>query len=262
MEKLKIKNEFEKKFVDFARTLNNEICDEMNNWTIKGFIDAHKNIYSISNDTKIISKILEIHIFPLILQLAEEIGYNVVLTDHQNYYPDISFVCQNDERIKFAVDFKSTYRKSKNTCNGFTLGSHGKYFQDRTSTKNIQFPYSEYLGHFCLGVIYDRVDTGQTEIFDIDELSTITSVIKNIDFFFVEKWRIASDKRGSGNTANIGSVKNIDDVLKGNGIFKLHGESVFDDYWMNYGNIIITKSDGKTEKINCLDEFLKYKGID
>ncbi|OQY43144.1 MAG: type II deoxyribonuclease, partial [Anaerolineaceae bacterium 4572_78] len=35
-------------------------------WTIKGFIDTYKNIYTISNDTKIVSKILEIHLFPKI----------------------------------------------------------------------------------------------------------------------------------------------------------------------------------------------------
>ena len=31
-------------------------------WTIKGFIDIYKNIYTISSDTKIVSKILEIRI--------------------------------------------------------------------------------------------------------------------------------------------------------------------------------------------------------
>nr|WP_330216919.1 type II restriction endonuclease [Helicobacter pylori] len=39
-------------------------------------------------------------------------------------------------------------------CNGFTLGSHGEYFRNRTSTKNIQFPYSHYLAHTCLGILY------------------------------------------------------------------------------------------------------------
>jgi hypothetical protein len=39
---------------------------ETNNgdWTVKGFIDIAKNIYTISVDTKVISKILELMIFP------------------------------------------------------------------------------------------------------------------------------------------------------------------------------------------------------
>lgn len=47
---------------------------------------------------------------------------------HQNYYPDISLVSKENENIKFAVDFKTSYRNPKKPflCNGFTLGSHGK----------------------------------------------------------------------------------------------------------------------------------------
>lgn len=39
-------------------------------WTVKGFIDIYKNIYSISLDTKVISKILELMLFPVIQQFA------------------------------------------------------------------------------------------------------------------------------------------------------------------------------------------------
>ena len=35
-------------------------------WIIKGFIDIYKNIYSISIDTKIVSKVLELLLFPLL----------------------------------------------------------------------------------------------------------------------------------------------------------------------------------------------------
>lgn len=40
-------------------------------WTIKGFIHIYKNIYTLSPDTKIMPKILEIHIFPEILRFVE-----------------------------------------------------------------------------------------------------------------------------------------------------------------------------------------------
>jgi hypothetical protein len=147
-------------------------------------------------------------------------------------------------------------------CNGFTLGSHGKYFQDRTSTKNIQFPYSSYSGHFCLGIIYDRADGAtidETRPHSLEQLESISSVISNIQFFVAEKWRIAGDKGGSGNTANIGSIQRIEDILTGNGMFARLGEDWFDDYWMNFGKISVKGEDGKTKKITSLSDFVRYR---
>ena len=150
-------------------------------------------------------------------------------------------------------------------CNGFTLGSHGTYFENRQSTKNIQFPYAAYAGHFCLGIIYDRAEGAtidETHYYQLDELQSITSVAKNFQFFLVEKWQIASDKGGSGNTANIGSINNIDDIINGRGMFSRLGESWFDDYWMNYRKITIQDEHGNTKKISTLKEFVAYRGGD
>jgi hypothetical protein len=211
-----------------------------------------------------VSKILEIHLFPQILAFAQNNGYKIVLAEHQNYYPDISLVKADDESVKFAVDFKTTYRKPENpqVCNGFTLGSHGKYFSDRLSKKNIQFPYSSYSGHFCLGIIYDRAEGAtidETRVRRIEELKSITSVVSNFDFFVAEKWKIASDKQGAGNTANIGSIKNIADIVNGRGMFSKLGESWFDDYWMNYGKISVPDGGGGTRTITNLKDFVEYK---
>lgn len=261
------KEKFAQQLTDFATELQNHISSEDGQWTIKGFIDIFKNIYTLSSDTKIISKILEIHLFPKFLQFAQDYGYKIVLAEHQNYYPDISLVSKENENIKFAVDFKTSYRNPKKPflCNGFTLGSHGKYFEDRKSTKNIQFPYSDYLGHFCLGIIYSRVDSSsidETKIHQLDELQSISSVVKDFQFFVAEKWRIASDKGGSGNTANIGSINNIADIINGRGMFSRLGEAWFDDYWMNYQKIIISDAQGNTKKITTLEEFVKYRNGD
>lgn len=258
------KSQFESKLKDFANTLTGHVSMKDGQWTVKGFIDVFKNVYTISSDTKIVSKILEIHLFPKILSFAEENGFAVVLAEHQNYYPDISFVFKGDETIKFAVDFKTTYRKPNKQwlCNGFTLGSHGKYFTDRESSKNIQFPYGSYAGHFCLGIIYDRSDGAsidETKASPIDELNSITSVISNIEFFSVEKWRIASEKGGSGNTANIGSINRIKDIVSGNGMFSKLGEEWFDDYWMNYDKITSKLSNSKNGRIKDLQAFVKYR---
>ncbi len=181
---MEIKKHFEKQLKKFAENLQQHVSTEDGQWSVKGFIDAYKNIYTISSDTKIVSKILEIHLFPKIMEFAQKHGYKLVLADHQNYYPDSSFVKIDDESVRFAVDLKTTYRNQKNPdlCNGFTLGSHGKYFEDRNSTKNIQFPYSTYVSHFCLGIIYDCIDgtkIDETKMYELSELQSITSVVKN-----------------------------------------------------------------------------------
>lgn len=261
------KAEFAKKLEAFVAELRDHVSADDGQWTVKGFIDIFKNVYTISSDTKIVSKILEIHLFPKILAFAQANGYRVVLAEHQNYYPDISFVKASDESIRLAVDFKTTYRNPKKPylCNGFTLGSHGEYFENRTSTKNIQFPYGSYAGHFCLGIIYDRAEGAtidETRAHAIDELQSIASVARNFQFFVVEKWKIASDKGGSGNTANIGSINNIADIIAGRGMFSKLGERWFDEYWMNYRKITVPDGKGGTTKISTLREFVEYKNGD
>jgi len=70
--------------------------------------------------------------------------------------------------------------------------------------------------------------------YNLEELERITSVIKDFVFFAQEKYRIASDRPGSGNTKNIGSVTEIAKLISGSGPFASLGEDVFDDYWMYY----------------------------
>lgn len=280
----KYTTEFENALNEFVEELKHYVSTDTGDWTIKGFIDIYKNIYTISSDTKIVSKILEIHIFPEILRFAEKAGYKIILAEHQNWYPDLTFVHKQDYKIKFALDLKTTFRRNNKTA-GFTLGSHGSYFKERDKDKNIQFPYNQYTGHYCLGIIYTRVDfeddLAETEVFQvneleeqygngndpigerqvtkIDKLKSITSVIKDFDFFAAPKWKIASDSQGSGNTANIGSIKDIDDLKTGNGVFSKLGEKWFDEYWMNYGTATMMKS-GKTVKITNIWDFLEFKG--
>ncbi len=284
VKKNKLKSDFKKELDRFTDKLEKYVSTDNGDWSVKGFIDVYKNIYTISSDTKIVSKILEIHIFPQILQFAEEIGYKIILTEHQNYYPDLTLVNKDNETIKFAVDLKTTYRK-KSGISSFTLGSHGSYFKERDKKKNIQFPYNQYLGHYCLGIIYTRTDltdevsdteiyqvqelledyeipnnkVGEHEVTTVNNLKSITSVIKDFEFFAAEKWKIASDKQGSGNTANIGSTLSIEDLRNENGIFSLLGEEWFDEYWINFGSATMVK-DGKTFKITSLKNFLEFKG--
>ncbi|MCB0596958.1 MAG: restriction endonuclease [Lewinellaceae bacterium] len=277
-------SEFEMALNGFVEDLKKYVSTDTGEWTIKGFIDIYKNIYTISSDTKIVSKILEIHIFPEILRFAEKANYKIILAEHQNWYPDLTFVHKENDKIKFALDLKTTFRRNKKSA-GFTLGSHGSYFKERDKDKNIQFPYNQYTGHYCLGVIYTRVDfdddladteiyqvndleeqygntkdpIGERQVTKIENLKSITSVIKDFDFFAAPKWKIASDGRGSGNTANIGSIKDIADLKAGRGVFSNLGEEWFDEYWINYGSVTMVK-DGKSVPITNIWDFLEFKG--
>jgi hypothetical protein len=274
MNKEIIKADFLQKLQAFATTLKDYVSTTDNQWTVKGFIDVFEKIYTISADTKIVSKILEIHLFSKFLEFANQNNFELILAEKQNWYPDISFVSKENPEIKFAVDLKTTYRLDENPkfCNGFTLGSHGEYFINRNSTKNIQFAYNQYLGHYCLGILYSRQTLSNLEeakVYTLQDLKNIPSVIKDFEFFAQEKWKIASDKRGSGNTANIGSIIYIEDILKGNGIFTNLGEEYFDEFWKNYGKIIVKKKrkdkDNETEieydaKITDIKTYLQFKG--
>ena len=97
--------------------------------------------------------------------------------------------------------------------------------------------------------------------YTIEQLQQIPTVIKNFTCFVQEKWRIASDKSGSGNTANIGSVKNIQDIITGNGTFAKAGEEIFDDYWANFGKLQIIGKNGKRKAMTSFDEYIAYRGL-
>lgn len=121
----------------FAGTLPEKIAQN-EEWTIRGFIDVFKNIYTISSDTKIVSKILELHLFP----------------------------------------------------------------------------------HFLIG-----------------------------------------DKVGSGNTANIGSIQYIPDIINGNGVFAKAGEEYFNGYRANFGKMEITDNTGRRKKLSSFVEYLHYRNL-
>ena len=87
-----VTEEFEQLLTIFVASLQDRITTKDGQWSVKGFIDVFQNVYTISSDTKIISKLLEIHLFPYILEFASNNGYKVVLAEHQNHYPDVSFV--------------------------------------------------------------------------------------------------------------------------------------------------------------------------
>jgi hypothetical protein len=226
----------EKEFTDkLIKKLNENkkvIETEKRDWTVKGFADINSNLYTISTDTKVVSKILEIQLFPILQKFAEENKMKIMLAQKQNQYPDCTFIFKDGE--KYALDIKSTYRISKESVKGFTLGAYTGYFRNRDSEKNILFPYVNYSKHFVLGIIYSRSKqkVDEREILSISNIDKAQSVIGEFEFLVQEKYKLASKNTGSGNTKNIGSIKNIDNLKNGKGEFKTEDE--FDKYWTKY----------------------------
>ena len=226
----------------------------------KGLLIFIKNVYTISVDTKVISKIIDLMLFPIISRFAQVHGLKVVLAEHQNHYPDISFIDESDNTY-FAMDIKSTYKTSETKVNGFTLGAFTGYFRNRESTKNITFPYSKYNKHFVLGVIYKKQEmkTDEMKVYPIDQIDSILSVISDFEFILHEKYRLAISRPGSGNTKNIGSINDIEKLKNGDATFAKLGVDTFDDYWRYY----LTKSmspDGPPPYTK-IEEYLVYKNL-
>ena len=257
------KEEFIEKLQNAASSFVEKMQEEDGAWSIKGFIDTHRDVYPISTDTKVISKIVELHLLPLLVGFAHENGLELQLPKEQNFYPDLTFIDASGNR--FAVDIKSSYRKTTSTINGMTLGSFTGYFRDVGSNKNVVYPYGSYIAHVVLGIIYSYSDLTLEEasgIRHLSELDDIKSVVHNLEFFVQEKWRIAVDRPGSGNTKNIGSVREINKLINGSGPFAALGEDVFNDYWRHY----LTREMARSVELErpyytCLAEYKRFKGI-
>lgn len=250
---------FRKELAKHCREFQEAISTQDGNWVVKGFIDNYQNIYTISKDTKVISKIIELMLFPTLSEFCRKYTYKMFLCKHQNHYPDICFIAEDGTKI--ALDLKSTYRMNASAVNGFTLGAFTGYFRQRSSKKNSLFPYAEFSAHFVLGILYTRTKQmiDEKKVYKLQELQSIVSVVKNVTFFLQEKWKIASDKPGSGNTKNIGSAKNIDTLVSGQGTFAKYGEEVFDDYWMNYLTLDMARKIESDMPYHNLGEYLKWK---
>ena len=222
---------FQKNLIKRTEDFRKVLATPSGDWSVKGFIDIAKNIYTISVDTKVVSKIIELMMFPVIQKFSKENGYETIFSAEQNHYPDVTFITKDKKKI--ALDLKSTYRKNHETISDFTLGAFTGYFRYRDSKKNITFPYKEYDKHYILGIIYTQQEKliDEDKVYTIDDLEDILSVVKDFDFIIQEKYRIAKDRPGSGNTKNIGSCVKMNELKEGTGPFSTPGVKVFDDYW-------------------------------
>jgi hypothetical protein len=258
-------NEFLEKLQAHAESFAKAVATNEGEWIIKGFIDVYRRIYTISVDTKIVSKVLELLLFPMFVEFGKTHGLKLELCPQQNFYPDLTFT-HGTSGQKFAVDIKSTYRTSDTEVNGMTLGAFTGYFRKRESNKNTLYPYGHYAGHLVLGVIYSKCDdvADERKQFTLEDLPKIPSVVKEFRFFAQPKYRIASARPGSGNTKNIGSVTKIEQLVNGAGPFASLGEEVYDDYWMFYLTRDMAQALSLTRPYMNLKTYLEYKerGVD
>lgn len=239
---------------------NNVIATDKGDWIVKGFIDIYKKVYTISIDTKVVSKIIELLLIPAFENFAQANDLILELSPQQNFYPDLTFICKKTNE-KFAVDIKSTFKDTSDKIKSMTLGAFTGYFRNRKSTKNTKYPYQDYKAHLVLGVIYSQVEkrTDEKTVYTIDELEKITSVIKDFNFFVQPKYKIASASPGSGNTKNIGSTNNLIKLVNGEGVFASLGEEVYDDYWMYYLTNDMAKALEIERPYTNLKSYLEYK---
>ena len=104
----------------------------------------------------------------------------------------------------------------------------------------------------------------EKKYFKLDDLENILSVVRNFEFFIQEKWRVAIDRPGSGNTKNIGSSNKIYELINGKGLFTKYknGKKLFDNYWMNYQTQDMARAEDLEEPLyNNIHNYFDYKGI-
>lgn len=256
--------DFRTLLLDYFDELRERVTAENGDWTVKGFIDIYQRIYTLSLDTKVLSKVLELLMLPVLYRFAQENHYQLVPARAQNQYPDVSLISADGEY--YALDIKTTYRKGLDKLgrikvNGMTLGTFTGYFRNRDSAIISTFPYSQYAKHFVLGVVYDQNSAiDESRVYSISELGQIPSVASNFEFFLHEKYQVASDRPGSGNTKNIGSTVFLERLINETGVFTDLGIEIFDDYWMNYLNRAMAREQGfaKPHYANLI-EYKRFK---
>lgn len=213
-------------------------------WEIQGFIDQANNVYPIDSDTKVLSTVFERLVSPVIRSLGESKNY-IIEVANQTTYPDFTLSMYNSEHNlihRIALDIKTTYcepKKNSDSHKGmlFTLGSYKSFI--RNNTKNILYPYDTYNEHWILGFIYEREQGFQEyNLETMPQRNTITCPYSVKSTFITEKVKITGLRAGSGNTANIGSVKlfSPQEFENHSGPFWSFTDpkSACDHYWCNY----------------------------
>ena len=214
-----------------------EFYAEMKNVDLNcfGLLDNNNNIHTLGTDSKIIGRIFEMFTQPVLAKIAKKHNMILATPESQTVYPDFILYTDKDSKEKIAIDVKTTYIDDDSSTIKFTLGSYGSYM--RNNTKNIEYKYTDYSKHYVIGYVYKRNGAAQeSQVITYNNRKNIVCPYYDVKYFIQEKYKIAGDKPGSGNTENIGSfsTRSFEDLKDGKGPFAELGVDVFDIYWKYY----------------------------
>lgn len=200
-------------------------------WNIKGIIDEDGNIYPIPPIPQVITGIFQELTKHKVKKLLREKYECEIVQGGPREYPEITAIGGKFGNKKIAIDIKTARRICENRISGFTVGSFTGYFlYPEKKMPGCKFPYGEFNEHWVIGFIY-------TWNPNADSLN----MVSNVEVIVQPKWKIASKSTGTGTTFAIGSIKEIDKLKKGEGVFK--SEEEFEVYWRARGREIKKKKE-------------------
>ncbi|MDR3067169.1 MAG: hypothetical protein LBV05_16910 [Comamonas sp.] len=236
-----------KRLSSFKETFEAKLAASGHKYAISGVVSQDGTVYPLGSDTKVLSTIFELFTRPLMIEVAQDLGLQLVEPSVQNHYPDFTLCTGPNCKNKIAIDVKTTYIENSNDTFGFTLGGYTSFIRPGNERKNIVFPFTDYTEHWVIGYVYERVaekKAAEHAVYSLEQIKDIPLPYRNVRVFVQEKWRIASDRAGSGNTTNIGSlVGRMNQFEAGTGPF--HDEDEFLDYWRNYGRTAADRANFK-----------------
>lgn len=239
-----------------SEILSSELEKLADSYAVCGIVDQAGCVYPLGADTKVLSTIFELVSRPAVYAAGKTLGYKIYEPTVQNHYPDFTFHKGLEAKGKIAIDVKTTYRIKDDDKFNYTLGGYTSFIRPGNEGKNIAFPFDHYAEHWVIGFVYNRIaekKAGAEHRYRVDQIANIPLPFGNVEVFVQEKWRIASDKAGSGNTTNIGSIHGtLEDFKAGKGPFT--SEDEFLDYWRAYG-----RTKAEREAFSSIDQFRVFK---
>jgi hypothetical protein len=236
--------------------LTEEVRKLKDNYKVCGFVDKTGLIYPLGADTKVLSTVFELVCRPAIFETARKLGKKVVEPSVQNHYPDYTLQQSENDNQKIAIDIKTTYRNKDTDKFNYTLGGYTSFIRKGNEKKNIVYSFDEYAEHWVIGFVYNRIaekKSAAEHSYQYGEIGNIPLPFDNVEVFVQEKWKISSDKAGSGNTTNIGSINgHLKDFEAGLSPFT--SEEEFFEYWRSYGKTASDRTDYKN-----ISEFRSFK---
>lgn len=210
-------------------------------WDFQGIKRGDGSTMDIPPESKVVTIVFEFWAQEQIQTMIDENGWDIRMEiGGSRQYPDVTlFDNEFSDGKQYALDIKTGRKNESGTeLDGYmTLGSYSGYFRNPSANpRSIPYPYATYDEHLIATFLHQW-----------DENAGNEGMVSDIEIVFVEKWKISGFKPGSGDTNNIGSVKEINRLKNGDGDFETR--SRFDEY---YSSLPLYEDRSKGE----VDEFI------